>query len=414
MAARYRFLLILSILLSVFSQASIAQEKEKYILTPAPDIWYNDVDGIRLGVRLKGEMDGTFNDGPHRLDFGIWGGLWIPDHPISYYTSFTEPIKGLSDFGNEASIQAISSVRTGYSQHRLQLNKRWQPGFDEYNYKELAVYFSQEKLFEPEYRPFDILWQEDWKSLFGLNFLMSFPQESGYFVGIIDLKTNVNDQSGTFSVGTLELKQRFDLNDRFKLRIRGFVGLSSENTVPEFRFMNSMSSAQNWLGSGISRAKGTIPMPWMESGSFQIVGGANLRGYLNREIQLLTSGGDPTAESVISLNNEFEFPNPVKRHLQGISIIGDLIDFRSYLFFDIGRQDFVSPTTTVGNVSSNTPVLADAGTGFQLSINIPDYLGKDRGIFIRYDIPFWLSDPDEGDNNFKYRNVIGVGAIFPF
>jgi hypothetical protein len=56
----------------------------------------------------------------------------------------------------------------------------------------------------------------------------------------------------------------------------------------------------------------------------------------------------------------------------------------------------------------------DAGLGFQFSANIPDYLGKDRGIFIRYDIPLWLSSTVNNESNFKYRNVVGIGAIFNF
>jgi len=46
-------------------------------------------------------------------------------------------------------------------------------------------------------------------------------------------------------------------------------------------------------------------------------------------------------------------------------------------------------------------------------LNIPDYLGKPRGFVLRYDIPFWLSDPDSGDS-FKFRSLIGFGAVLSF
>ncbi len=45
-----------------------------------------------------------------------------------------------------------------------------------------------------------------------------------------------------------------------------------------------------------------------------------------------------------------------------------------------------------------------------LSINIPDYLGKNRGLMLRYDLPLWLSHPGN-EANFKFRNVIGLGAV---
>ncbi|MEQ9310539.1 MAG: hypothetical protein RLN90_13875 [Balneolaceae bacterium] len=393
---------------------SITAQDEPYSFTFAPDLWYNDVDGIRVGIRVLGEVEGTFKDGPHRLDAGFWLGTWFPDNPISYYLSFIEPIKAISDFGNEGSIQLISSIRTGYSQHKFQFNKRWQPGFDEFNYLEFNTFISAEKLTEIDYRPFPSVWQTETKTILGTQLLLSRPLDSGFFIALFDLKSNINDQSGRFTVGTLEMNQRFDISEKFRFNIRGYAGIGSENIANEYRFLASMASAQTWLNKGISRAKGTIAQPWLEAGSFQVGGGANLRGYLNRDIDLLSSGANPSSETIIALNLALEFPNFLDSRLKNVSIVGDLVSLSSYLFFDIGRQDFISPTTTVGNTSTNTPILADAGTGFQLSINIPDYLGKDRGIFIRYDIPFWLSDPSAGESNFSFRQLIGIGAIISF
>lgn len=393
---------------------SITAQDEPYSFTFAPDLWYNDVDGIRVGIRVLGEVEGTFKDGPHRLDAGFWLGTWFPDNSVSYYVSFIEPIKAISDFGNEGSIQLISSIRTGYSQHKIQFNKRWQPGFDEFNYLEFNTFISGEKLTEIDYRPFPSVWQTEAKTILGTQFLLSRPLNSGFFTALLDLKSNINDQSGRFTVGTLELNQRFDISEKFRFNIRGYAGIGSENIANEYRFLASMASAQTWLNKGLSRAKGTIAQPWLEAGSFQVGGGANLRGYLNRDIDLLSSGANPSSETILALNLALEFPNVLDSRLKNISIVGDLVSLSSYLFFDIGRQDFISPTTTVGNTSTNTPILADAGTGFQLSINIPDYLGNDRGIFIRYDIPFWLSDPSAGESNFSFRQLIGIGALISF
>lgn len=417
----------------IFSTAVTAQD-EPYTFTFAPDLWYNDVDGIRTGIRVLGEVEGTFKDGPHRLDAGIWLGTWLPENPISYYVSLTEPIPELSDFGNEFSFQIISSIRTGYSQHKLQLNKRWQKGFDEYDYTEVAFYFSQEKLLDAEYRPFPQLWNSVTKSILGLDFRLNRNMDTGQFLGMINLKQNVNSESGSFSVGTIELLQRIDLSKAFTLRVRGFAGLTSENSSLEYRFLSSMNPAQNWLNKGVSRAKGTISTPWLEAGSFQIGGGANLRGYLNRDIDLLKtvegSGLEivfPLYQSIFSVNTEFEFPNPINKRLKSISLVGDLIELRSYFFLDAGKGSNFTiihdpdanifptiPPVRFSNFSYTEKIIADAGTGLQLSINIPDYLGKDRGIFIRYDIPFWLSDPGSSESNFAFRQLIGLGAIISF
>ena len=64
-------------------------QAQTYQFSPYPDLWYNDIDGIRIGARLLGEVEGTFNDGPHRLDAGLWVGSKIPSNPVSYYFSIT-------------------------------------------------------------------------------------------------------------------------------------------------------------------------------------------------------------------------------------------------------------------------------------------------------------------------------------
>ena len=423
MATRHplKYLLILFFLQPCIS--GLQAQDDPYRFMFAPDVWYNNVDGVRLGVRTLGEVEGTFKDGPHRLDAGVWLSTFLPDLPVSYYVSFTEPIPQISNFGNEGSIQLISSIRTGYSHHRIQFNKRWQPGFDEYKYKEVSVYYSTERLFDDEYRPFNKLWQDNWKNLFGISFKMSETLDFGLFEAYADATTNVNETSGAFTVATFEVLQSSELSDQFIWRIRGFAGIGSDNVAPEYRFMASMRPAQYWLNNGLSRSAGTIPQPWMESGSFQIAGGANLRGYSNRDIELLGTLQQsdnnlyfPLYRSFWSLNTEIEFPNPLNTALQNISIIGDLAELRSYLFVDGGMGTGRTLMTGTQNVAPQELItepgfIADAGIGLQISFNIPDYLGKDRGIFIRYDVPFWLSDPLPRENSFSYRHVIGLGAV---
>ena len=106
-----------------------AQQKKSYEIIPAPDLWYNDVDGIRVGIRLKGQVPGTFEDGPHRIDAGVWLGTWLPSDPVSYYFNYTQPIESISDFGSEGNVQVTSLFRAGFHRHGAGFTKRWQQGF---------------------------------------------------------------------------------------------------------------------------------------------------------------------------------------------------------------------------------------------------------------------------------------------
>ncbi len=385
------------ILLLLFATPLMSQEyDEGYSITPAPDLWYNDVDGVRIGLRVLGEMEGAFKDGPHRLDAGIWFGTKFPANPVSYYFSFTEPIKSISDFGEEASIQTISSIRTGLSSHSLLLNKRWQDGFNELKHTEVSISFTQEKMFNPEYRPYQNLWQTNWKSLLALDFLYHNEiEDENIFEVQFNVKQNLNNDSQTFTVFDMEVWNQKRINSDFSLGLRTYFGSASDNAAPEYLYTASYAQPYKWLNNGVSRAEGTILTSLLDNGIAQVSGGANLRGYTDTGFSNLSVGG---FNSVIAVNSEIEFPNPINNALKK-GIIGDFVFLKSYIFMD------------AGTVFESNPLLFDAGVGLQFSMNIPDFLGKPRGLALRYEIPFWISKPDAGDSNFAFRNLIGFGAV---
>ncbi len=396
-----------AVLLFLFAPLLLfAQQKEQnYELLPAPDLWYNDVDGIRLGLRIKGQKPGTFGDGPHRLDFGVWLGTWLPQYPVSYYLSFTEPIPSISDFGSEGNIQLFSSIRTGFHRHGLAFNKRWQTGFNENNFKELSLSLRSEDRFKDAYLLYPRLWIDEWLYISAMDILYQKENGPGLLQAGSFTNINLGGPLPVFVQSKAEIQQLIALNDNFAIRGRLFAGIASEDTPPQYLFSNSFLPAIGWMGNGLTRAKGTIPTSWMDEGLFQVSGGANLRGYLERDFNLLNNGITPLYTSLGALNIEFDYPNPLDKAIKKIPVIGNILDLRSYLFIDTG--------TSLGLTSLEyEPVLADAGLGFMFSLNIPDYLGKSRGIRIRYDIPLWLSRPG-ADPHFKYRNIIGIGAVIP-
>lgn len=377
-----------------------------YELLPAPDLWYNDVDGIRVGLRVRGQVPGTFNDGPHRLDAGIWLGTWIPEYPVSYYLSFTEPIPAWSDFGSEASVQFRSSIRTGYHNHGIAFNKRWQQGFDERRYRELRIYQSYQKRFVEEYTPFPVLWSDDDKLLSTLTLRLQDDNPLGWFQ--IETSGSFQYLNDTYSVFTFTALQEISINTNWRFRIRSFTGLASDQTDPEYLYPVSIKPAIYWMENGITRAKGTIPQPWMNSGHLNVAGGANLRGYTEREISTLANIGDldiiaPLSKSITSINAELDYWNPVGILFQKIPYVSEFLTFNSYMFFDAG--------TKLGEDDNGSDHwLADAGAGFSLSLNIPDNFGKPRGFVVRFDLPFWLSEPGSEDA-FKFRYLFGIGGV---
>lgn len=403
-------------------ETTAQSSSNSYSFTPAPDLWFNAVDGVRVGARLRGEMEGSFNDGPHRLDVGLWLGTSFPEDPVSYYLSFTEPIAGISGFGEEGNIRLQSSVRTGLARHRLSLNKRWQNGFDERRYRELTIFASRERMFDADYRPYEQLWQTEWKTLVGINLNLTGFTPPGKAGMTVELMQNVDAASGNFSVFSAELTQQIELGKDFILNLRSFTGLNSSDAAPEYLYGLSYRRPDGWLNNGVSRAKGTLPEPWLNDGVFQVSGSANLRGYAVHEYGQLADGRDTGSSrdfvrydfgyhSVTAFNAELEFPNPVNRTWEE-GLLGGFIQLKSYLFADAGyfsaqgyREDDIYIDETVQES------YADAGIGLQFSFNIPDYLGKDRGFAVRYELPLWLSKPQGDENPFEFRQLIGVGAV---
>ena len=392
--------------ISVFTVTSTISNAQ-YLISPYPDIWYNDIDGIRVGLRLIGEVDGSFKDGPHRLDAGIWLGSKTPEHPISYFLSFTEPLAKLSRFGSEGSIQIITSSRTGYAKHQLSFIKRWQRGFNELEYLEVSLYGSYEKNFDANYRLNPANWSSKWKSLLGTIFNYSSSTERTAIKAELSILRELNT---AYNVLSFNLANGVFLTEDTSLNTRLFYHKSGKHAFGEYMPNIWTSSEINWQENGFQRAEGTIPSAWINDGILHVVGGANLRGYVNQFSKY---------EVVYGLNLELSFINFIQHKINSSIYFSDILKFKRYLFFDIGAGDNemffsnseINPT---GLEASDTGLLSDAGLGFQLSANIPDYLGKDRGLFIRYDIPFWLSSPSNHENNFRYRSVVGIGAIFNF
>ncbi|MBO6535803.1 MAG: hypothetical protein JJ966_06230 [Balneolaceae bacterium] len=418
-----------------FGSFSTNIEAQPYEFAIYPDAWFNSTDGVRLGARFLGEMQGTFKDGPHRVDAGIWLATKLPEKPVSYYLSYTNPIPAISSYMNEGSVQLISSVRTGYSVHKLQINKRWQRGFQELDYIEASMFTSRQGHFDAEYQPYRYLWQQGWRTMIGANIRISEKFDRSQFFGDITVQRNVDNNTINYSTATITLNYVINYSGDYKIRLRNFLGFTSDLATPEFKFLSTNGAPVEWQWNAFSRASGTVPTTWLNDGFIHIEGGANLRGYQAYMSELLATienspGGQfefPLHHQSIALNAEIDFPNPLHNKLTNIKYLGDLIEFRTYTFIDVSRGKGttvlsdpnveVFPAVVppkVESVFESEQWLADAGLGFQFSINIPDYLGKDRGIFVRYDLPLWLSSTMNNESNFKFRNVIGFGAIFNF
>ena len=374
-----------------------------YELAVRPDLWYNDVDGIQIGSIFAGRVAGTHEEGPHRIDAGIWISTWFPSLPVSYSLRYTEPVAAWSDYGSEFSIQLASSVREGYHAHGLTVGKRWQDPFEYLNYWEAGASYQFERRFDHEYTVFPELWSDSWKGL--LQPWISRQQRGRLGMFNLTLAGMVNTLQSPFQAASLSASQQVVLSGQWQLRLRAFGAVNSSDALPEYQQLLATGAEINTLGSRISRAKGTVPTPWVRSGHVHFGGGPNLRGYREADVEAIREGNPLLFNRVAAYNVEFDLPNPLQTAIRR-SQVAEFLSFRSYLFTD----------GAVAGGAAGVAVdifYAYAGAGLTLSLNIPDYQGRPRGFVIRYEVPFWLSDPMNGDA-FSFRHLLGFGAIVTF
>ncbi|MEX2641669.1 MAG: hypothetical protein WD266_13350 [Balneolales bacterium] len=374
-----------------------------YEVLAAPDVWYNDVDGIRVGVRLRGQEPGSFLDGNHRMDFGLWLGTRLPDNPVSYYLSYTQPISAITDFGSEGSFNLFTSIREGLHNHGAGIKKRWQPGFNEFDFTEASVFLSTHYRFDDEYTHYPVLWQDEVVVRAVTRYERQKENQFGFYNLEGSFTAGLPVETDFFSQVQASYEQEFLFSPDFALLGRAFVATATDYLPDEYYHQTALAPALDWTLSGFTRSKGTIPNPWLNRGLVHIGGGANLRGYTARNIDAAQDGLPVLLSNIASLNFELRYPNPIERVFANIPVLGEFLDLHSYLFYDTG-----APFDYDDGFGSS---LSDAGAGFMLSLLIPDYVGRQRGFKFRYEIPFWLSDPAGGDDNVEFRSLISIGAV---
>lgn len=380
-------------------------DRDSYGFSLRPALNYNTIDGIKLGIWLEGGDYLTDEEGPHRLDVGLWLATKFPQYPVSYHISLEEPVTPLTEPGGEFSVRISSTMTDGYQTHAVGAVKRWGRPFDPAHYWEAGVSYSVENRFSDDYVLYPRLWSDDWKGLIRFFGNHQHLNNAGVFRTITTL--DINTFGTAYSVGTFAVIQEVGISSGFKARIRGFAGLASENSHPEYLFMRGYSPAVQTLENPLVRSRGTVPPSWIKSGYVHFAGGTNLRGYTSMDTELLNNDQGELYRSIGSINLEVDFPNPLDYYLISRSnLLSTFFAFRSYLFADTGFP--------VG-LTASEPVHAysDAGLGVALTLNIPDIHDKPRGFVLRYELPLWLSSPQNG-NKFGFRHLLGIGAIISF
>jgi len=416
-------------------RSGVAQERS-YSVLPSPDAWYNRVDGFKVGVRLLGQVPGTFDGGPHRLRSVVWLGTSIPNYPIGYELEFTEPIKAFSEYGSEATWSLISGIRSGYYRHGMRVMKRWQPGFDERFYRELQLQSSVSKRFDVDYAVLEQRWSREQTWNTELRWTDSGKNRFG--PSRIGVSASAQWLGTAFFQVEADVRQSVRLGRAGRLLGRVFGGLITSDRYPEYLYLRSGGPAVDWMQSRFTEARGTIPPKWIRDGLVHVSSGSigmgpSLRGAAEQEMQRLRDGDlSGLMQSVLVFHLEYSFINPIQNYIDRSGYLGEFLGFETYLFGDTGGallardrerdRDMdlgLDMGTDLGLDMDLGPDpgkwLSSAGFGALLRLSFPGPDLKTRSLVLRYEIPAWLSDgPGPDHKDIDFRQIVGIGAVIPF
>ena len=417
-------------------------DRKHYQLKWRPDIWWNDIDGFKLGLHLNG----NYMQKKWQFKLNTWYNSDIANNYPYWMMNSTE--NSLIDYkfwfktlmAKQLNLVIQSRYLDGLSLQ--QIGFEWNPG------NQLFKTYIKGMIRPNNYSNYYVLGNTSYLGN------LSGPIVNGMIMdgnGIGTWYTNnweVKKQNTSFNIeceryGSLGENgnyttsvaartsilasdyQYFGLQakfvssielGKFDLRSRLFAYWFDGNIAPESKVYLGGANPEEMMENALSRSRGIIDGNWNEYGingnHFQMGGGANIRGfngYLTpvsyNNNQYFIYAGNKAA----SVNLELDYDRLMNIAPKSIS---KYLHIDAYLFADAG---IIGTTITENNkkIELNSGFKMSAGPGFNFQIKRFWVLDEIKPLNIRIDFPLWLSPaPFTDQENFKYRWVLGINRSF--
>ncbi|MBU8921366.1 MAG: M1 family metallopeptidase [Bacteroidales bacterium] len=357
---------------------------DAYQFRVSPLGFYNDIDGGKAGLCLKGSYDGIYKN------FTLQGLYGFESGEFDVYGSFENP---LTYFGREADWKIDGYYREGRQGASLSIFKTRRKHLSEPLTKHYTLKLGYQELTDPDY-VYPGMYEEG-PNIKSSLFIASYPKtdvfNTSFFLGL-----ERSFYGSDFSYEKLTFNARIWPSRFWPLpiepRMRLFFGRATMD--PPLQEMFNLAGAGPvdkedffWL-----RSKGAFPEDYYNN--FHVAGDANLRGYFD---------GDFSFKSIVSSNIELKLPFlPLGKKLS------NALRPELYLFYDYGKALGEDPLEALPDE-----------VGERLGENAFDYVLQDAGIGIKIwnitaEFPFYLSHPEiSGETeNWDMRWTIGFSSLF--
>ncbi len=347
--------------------------------------FYNDIDGGKAGMRVRGGYENFYKE------FTLQGLYGFESEKIDGYGCYEQ---ALGYFGRDAKIRLEGFYREGRQGGLLALDKTMRKSLYDPLAKRLSFYASYYELTDTAY-VFPGTYEEGVCTKAGMSFGIS--PTTDLFATSIDMTAEASLWWNDFDYQKFILDARITPARRYPIPIRPYIRIfyGHSSVDPPMQEMYNLAGAGTldkeryfWL-----RSVGAWPKDYY--GNFHVPGDANLRGYYE---------GDFSFKKIFAVNTELElpFPLPVGRKLRRT------LDQRLYLFWDAGqaagkrRTQFI-PEDVLEGIDPTTfdGFIWDFGVG----INIWKLTAE---------FPVYLSNPEIAgeEDRWDFRWTVGIHRLF--
>lgn len=412
-------------------------DRNHYRLYTRPDIWWNAVDGIKLGLHFEGD----YMFSRHKIDASFWWNSHVGQTnpylvfenqnwydlyaPLNYKIHYQTPIS----FSNPKIQTALDSrFLDGLWHHKASFI--W--AIDKNNNLNLSA----QTMWRPLSNDFDyLLYPNEWSSTknnknssLNFNYTHNYSYLNGNGLYHLSLSTPIftGNQAKPFDYSYAQIEAINNIRiDKLLLKTRFFARYGTGYVIPfESSLFAAGANPESMMENKYMRSVGIIPNDWhtnvsaLNTNHFQYGGGLNLRGYTgylmaderNKETLIAYKG-----RSGASINAELDFTNYLKLKPK---FTQKRLSASAYLFFDAGLMELskYDSLTTYYNIKPTnmySDLRVDAGIGTAFTIRKWGPFEKAKPLTIRFDLPLFLNRPPFANPQFfNLRYLIGINRSF--
>jgi aminopeptidase N len=379
-----------------------------YEIKYRPDVWWNNYDGVKVGLNLNG----GYMRHHHLFDASVWfntGALQKDSianaNDYDYYSYRVNYNTNLDEIALNTRLNVRSQFLAGLHTNKLSLVKSDSKGNNKLTVDFLSMYRTND----------NYLINNGWdlrtmNNRIDLN--LEHKYKYSYGKGTLNLKLQSSALGSAYDYNKLILSAKNNNKvEKLKINTRAYFQLGTGNNWAEESKL-SLAGANNeeMMGSKFTRAEGIVSADFMgydyTTNYFHAAGGLNLRGYSGYLAPEFNENGTVASynyngRSGAAFNTEIDFTAYLPYSIRKNNIA-------SYLFADAGIIS--SENLTKENYKEVfSDVRADAGVGFTYTLRNFGPLEAVKPLVIRFDMPLFLNRPPASDEDFfQFRWLIGI------